>query len=273
MPVWRLKKGCLRKEIMLVEHIETTERYSFSRLILSDKVFSGYSECHGLLTVYLDEGEVNLEVEKDKGRESIFLKQGEGFVLTPGVSYRLMTPSKMTAFQVYTEVDRNKPIIEIIDDGYSQKEVILQGYKAIRNIKVVKKPWGEELWIVWTRDYHVLKKIMMKTGNKSSLQFHRKKLETNILIDGEADVIRGYILDKDLPGDELRQIVSGINLENHKQRMTRGMHWTSCPGDVHRVISVKDYIAYEVSTPELDDIIRLHDDSGRQSGRILNEHR
>ena len=42
---------------------------------------------------------------------------------------------------------------------------------------------------------------------------------------------------------------------------------------IHRVISVVDYLAYEVSTPELDDVIRLADDSGRKSGRIDKEHR
>ena len=272
MHAWRLKKDFWRVKAMIVEHIEITKRYSFSRLKLSDKIFSDYLECDGLLTVYIYKGEANLEVKRDKCVESVFLKQSEGFVLTPGVSYCLTTPSKMDAFQVYTKVVQGRPIIEIIDDGCTQKEAILEGYKVIKSPKVVEKPWGYELWIIWTKDYHVLKKIVMKAENQSSLQLHRKKLETNFLIRGEADVIKGYMLDKDLNEDEFKKNISTVNLEKYKQRIKPGMHWTSLPGDVHRVISVKDYTAFEVSTPELDDVIRLHDYSNRQSGRIISEH-
>lgn len=258
---------------MQVTHIKTTDRYSFSKLTLSNKTSSGYLKCNGLLTVYLYDGEADLEIKKGKNPESISIKKGEGFVLTPGIYYRVSTPFNAEAFQVYTEVNPEKPIIQIIDDGYTKKEVVLEGCKIIKSPKIVEKPWGHELWIIWTKDYYVLKKIAMKEGNRSSLQFHRKKLETNFLIKGQADVIKGYKLDKNLPESSLQQIISGIDLSDYRQSLDAGMQWTSYPGDVHRVISMKDYIAYEVSTPELDDVIRLHDDSGRNSGRIDTEHK
>jgi hypothetical protein len=42
---------------------------------------------------------------------------------------------------------------------------------------------------------------------------------------------------------------------------------------VHRVYSEADYIAYEVSTPELDDVVRVQDDKNRPSGLIIEEHK
>ena len=49
--------------------------------------------------------------------------------------------------------------------------------------------------------------------------------------------------------------------------------FTNIPGEVHRVYSEEDYIAYEVSTPQLDDVIRVQDDSSRPSGLITSEHK
>ena len=49
--------------------------------------------------------------------------------------------------------------------------------------------------------------------------------------------------------------------------------FTNVPGEVHRVYSEEDYIAYEVSTPQLDDVVRVQDDSNRQSGLIKSEHK
>ena len=49
--------------------------------------------------------------------------------------------------------------------------------------------------------------------------------------------------------------------------------FTNIPGEVHRVYSEEDYIAYEVSTPQLDDVIRVQDDNRRPSGLIESEHK
>ena len=56
-----------------------------------------------------------------------------------------------------------------------------------------------------------------------------------------------------------------------KTRVT-GSGWSSPPGELHRVIARRDYTAIEVSTPELDDVIRWQDDTGRGHGRIESEH-
>ena len=57
-------------------------------------------------------------------------------------------------------------------------------------------------------------------------------------------------------------------------RQTHGPRtgWTSSPGMLHRVIAETDYTSIEVSTPELDDVVRWEDDTARGNGRIAAEH-
>ena len=264
---------------MNLKLIDETPRYNFTRITddASDAAYA-HSNAKELQTFYVHEGSLELEIQSgtakdEQGIDRVVVNEGEGFVLTPGHTYSLDSNS-CVAYCVSSEVDLDKPIIEIIDDGESRKEEPLYGLKQVIDPKVVSKPWGHELWIVWTKDYHVLKQIGMKAGNKSSLQFHREKLETNYLESGIADVIDGYQLDPQMPEEEIRAKIKyeNVNFDDYKNRSHTGAHWTSKPGVIHRVICVEDYLAYEVSTPELDDVIRLNDDSKRQSGRINSEH-
>ena len=258
---------------MSILDIDITDRYLFSKIEQAKDENIAFKVADMLVTTCIHEGNASLEIDVNGEFQQIKLKDGEGFVVTPGCEYRLITEGNFTAFQVSSEVKPDSSIIEIIDDGHKKREAKLEGYKIIKTPKVVKKPWGHELWFIWTKNHHVLKQIGMKAGNKSSLQFHREKLETNFLVEGEADITTGCILDRNLPEEKLKEIATRINLDEYKRKMLPGMKWTSCPGDVHRVYAVKDYIAYEVSTPELDDVIRLQDDARRNSGRIRSEHR
>ena len=52
----------------------------------------------------------------------------------------------------------------------------------------VDKPWGYEVWLE-LNEFYAYKIIFMKAGNRSSLQSHEKKIETNFVIEGEAEVI------------------------------------------------------------------------------------
>lgn len=257
---------------MVIEKIDETNRYLFERIEQTKDEDVESKTIDGLLTAYIHRGEAQLYIYGET-IGILDLKAGEGFVLTPGTQYILDTKTSFEAFQVSSEVDTTKPIIEIIDDGYSRREEELTGPKHIENPKRVDKPWGHELWIMWTRDYHVMKQIGMFGGKQSSLQFHREKLETNYLIEGEADVIDGYQLDPQTPEEEVLKSSKGIDFNQYKENKKPGDFWTSQAGVVHRVISIQDYLAYEVSTPELDDVIRLQDDSGRKSGRIDSEHK
>jgi mannose-6-phosphate isomerase-like protein (cupin superfamily) len=112
-------------------------------------------------------------------------------------------------------------------------------------MKIVEKPWGRELWIAHT-DRYALKIIEFNQGTRSSLQYHVKKHE-HIYVDsgrlqielenerGEMDVI---VLG---PGDVI---------ENQ-------------PGRKHRVTALENVRLIEVSTPELDDVVRVQDDYQR----------
>jgi mannose-6-phosphate isomerase-like protein (cupin superfamily) len=131
----------------------------------------------------------------------------------------------------------------------------------------VRKPWGSEVW--YTHNLpglpYALKRIRMTAGHQSSLQSHRHKLETNYVIDGEATVLTGA----DAP-DDLTATIDLASLTTTVHRPRSG--WTNPPGELHRVIARSDYTSIEISTPELDDVIRWQDDTGRGHGTIASEH-
>jgi mannose-6-phosphate isomerase len=119
---------------------------------------------------------------------------------------------------------------------------------------IVKKPWGKEIWLE-LNDKYCYKRIYIDKGTKTSFQFHNKKLETNYIIQGQAEVW----------------------LENNegkieKRNMHEGEFFTVNPPKKHRVIALTDIILQEVSTPEVDDVIRINDDYLRNDGRIDSEH-
>lgn len=131
----------------------------------------------------------------------------------------------------------------------------------------VDKPWGHEVWYGENLEHrpYALKQIHMTAGNQSSLQSHREKSETNYVIDGEAKVLNGL----PAPNDPTTVIdVERIPAHVHKARSG----WSSAPGVLHRVIAQTDYTSIEVSTPQLDDVIRWQDDTGRGDGRVETEH-
>ena len=120
--------------------------------------------------------------------------------------------------------------------------------------KIVKKPWGKEVWLELNEKY-CYKIIYINKGHRTSYQYHIKKLETNYLIEGEAEIW--------LENDE------GII---DKFIMKKDQHFTVLPSRKHRVIALTDIILQEVSTPEIDDVVRIQDDAERPDGRIENEH-
>ena len=129
----------------------------------------------------------------------------------------------------------------------------------------VAKPWGHELWINGQHPNYALKEISIRAGNKTSLQYHRQKQETNVLFHGAARL--HFKNDSRVPNDEVGtgnlgfvdvQAVSAIDV---------------VPLVIHRLEALTDVLLYEVSTPHLDDVVRIQDDAGRPDGRIANEHR
>ena len=262
---------------MRVQRKDETNRYLYEKLesLHPERRSSKEFATGGLIrTFFLHSGKLNLEVELDGKKEMNLIDGGQGFIIGPQIKkYTLSSDGDFFGVQTTSYIGNEKTIIKIIDMGNEKLEVPLNKYEIITNPKRINKPWGHELWISWFRDYHVLKQIGMTAGNMSSLQLHRDKLETNYLVEGEADVIDGYPMDLSLGEEKMRESVRDVDWKNYTERKKSGMYWTSKPGIVHRVISKTDYIAYETSTPELDDVIRLSDTSGRQSGRIISEHK
>ncbi|MDC0438545.1 hypothetical protein OAL56_00510 [Candidatus Pelagibacter sp.] len=173
-----------------------------------------------------------------------------------------------------SSLKKTNEVIEIIDDNGIRLESIISDYKIIKDHKKVTKPWGHEVWFVWLKDYHVLKRIFMKKGFKCSLQYHNEKYETNYLIDGKAKIIKGLHIDlKEEKNKTFDFILSKNLLKDYSTISSAPYVFTNVPGEVHRVYSEEDYIAYEVSTPQLDDVIRVQDDNKRKSGLIESEHK
>ena len=118
----------------------------------------------------------------------------------------------------------------------------------------VDKPWGHELWLE-LNEHYAYKLIHMKAGTQSSLQWHDKKVETNYVIEGEAEVL--------LQNDD-------GTMESRIYKAGQG--WCVPLKTKHRVIAKTDYTALETSTAHLNDCIRFEDDSARGSGKIESEH-
>jgi mannose-6-phosphate isomerase len=111
----------------------------------------------------------------------------------------------------------------------------------------VEKPWGYEL--IWARtDIYVGKVLFVKAGHSLSLQFHREKDEAWFVQSGRAKLELGEVGKGDL-----RAEVVGPGA---------AFHYT--PGTVHRVTAIEDTTILEVSTPQLDDVVRLEDAYGRE---------
>ena len=121
-------------------------------------------------------------------------------------------------------------------------------------MKTVTKPWGKEEWLE-LNDRYCYKRIYINAGYKTSYQYHNFKKETNYIISGEAEVW--------LENDE------GVV---EKKIMKAGDYFNVTPPKKHRVIALTDIILQEVSTPEVDDVIRINDEFARGDGKIEGEH-
>jgi mannose-6-phosphate isomerase len=111
----------------------------------------------------------------------------------------------------------------------------------------VEKPWGWEL--IWAEtERYAGKLLFVKTGGALSLQFHREKDEAWHVLEGKLQIELGD------PGAAV------LNTEV----VCAGASFRFPPGTVHRARGIEDALIVEVSTPELDDVVRLEDDYGRE---------
>lgn len=109
----------------------------------------------------------------------------------------------------------------------------------------VEKPWGYEIrWAVTER--YAGKLIHIDRSHQLSLQYHVQKEESIHVLSG--------VMDLQLESN------SG-DMETH--RLTAGMSAHIRPGRRHRFVAVEDTDLFEVSSPEIDDVVRLEDNYGR----------
>ncbi len=149
---------------------------------------------------------------------------------------------------------------------------------GLSDVRQVDKPWGWERWIADGSPVfpYALKEIFIKAPHRSSLQVHRQKQETNYVQKGrgmlyysKATVDVAGLESGHYTEEELRELVSSLE----RQELLSGTVFHIFPGFIHRVEALEDLSMIEASTIELDDVIRLQDDTGRGSGRIEAEHR
>tara|TARA_Y100000768_G_C23895619_1_gene642428 strand:+ start:154 stop:924 length:771 start_codon:yes stop_codon:yes gene_type:complete len=223
-----------------------------------------------VVTFYVCNGELSFKHQN----EDIKISEDEVVIVSSANKISDLHISKNTKVFEISSIKTTDKVIEIIDQNGFRKENIISDYKILKDHKKVNKPWGYEVWFVWLKDYHVLKRIFMKKGNKCSLQYHDEKYETNYIIDGKAKIIKGLHINlKDKKEKIFDEILSKDLHRDFSVVSDAPYVFTNVPGEVHRVYSEEDYIAYEVSTPQLDDVVRVQDDSQRKSGLIVSEHK
>jgi mannose-6-phosphate isomerase-like protein (cupin superfamily) len=111
-------------------------------------------------------------------------------------------------------------------------------------IRRVSKPWGYELIFAKTERY-VGKILHINRGESLSLQYHEMKEETLFVVAGELELT--------LESDGDRRVLP----------LRAGESFHIPPRLIHRMTAVMDTDVAEVSTPELDDVVRLEDRYGR----------
>ena len=109
----------------------------------------------------------------------------------------------------------------------------------------VDKPWGHEL--IWAHtDRYVGKVLHINAGQELSVQYHNRKDETVYLLSGEI----------------VYRVKQGELLEDMQLKV--GESFRISPGTIHQMVALTDCDVLEVSTPELDDVVRLSDKYGRE---------
>jgi len=114
-------------------------------------------------------------------------------------------------------------------------------------MRVVRKPWGREE-IFAENERYAGKLLYIDAGHSLSLQYHERKDETLYVLEGEVVLLVGTA---DEAGG-LREMI-----------LRRGESFRITPGMRHRMRADRPCVLVEVSSPELDDVVRLEDAYGR----------
>jgi len=113
-------------------------------------------------------------------------------------------------------------------------------------VRRVDKPWGHER--IWAEtDRYIGKILVIETGRRLSLQYHERKLESILVVSGR-----------------LRLTLEGEDGEARTEELGPGDARLIRVGRAHRYEAIERAEVFEVSSPEIDDVVRVQDDFGRE---------
>ncbi|MBI4995044.1 cupin [Candidatus Peregrinibacteria bacterium] len=116
-------------------------------------------------------------------------------------------------------------------------------------MQIKLKPWGKEIWFAHNSRY-AAKILCVKRGHRLSLQYHERKTETQYTYKGKI------------------RLTYGKNQKRLKTKILRpGDKFDIPPYTIHRIEALENSEIFEVSTPELTDVVRLADDYHRPARR------
>jgi mannose-6-phosphate isomerase len=116
---------------------------------------------------------------------------------------------------------------------------------GLQIVRRVEKPWGYQLVFAVT-PWYAGGVDVIKEGHSLSLQYHQRRDETLYLHQGKLQV-------------ELEDDTGAMNAF----QLGPGQSVRFCPRQKHRVTALEDSVIFEVSTPQMDDVVRLEDRYGR----------
>lgn len=117
---------------------------------------------------------------------------------------------------------------------------------SYNKIKKTDKPWGYEILFNENNDDFCMKKIFIMPNHRTSLQFHEKKIETQFLHQGE-----------------INAVYAKKNNELCKKKCSPQLAINIDRKVIHRIEALTPTTIFEVSTPELEDVVRIEDDYSR----------
>lgn len=132
-------------------------------------------------------------------------------------------------------------LVATLEAASSVRPPVFQGPSAIpSDAQVIEKPWGAEyIWAV--TDRYAAKLLYVRAGEELSLQYHVKKTESMWVLSGSGVLVLG----------------------SERVALHPGVTVTILPDTIHRVEAIYDLSIMEVSTPDLDDVVRITDRYGR----------
>ena len=101
----------------------------------------------------------------------------------------------------------------------------------------IRKPWGKEIWIAQEKEYGG-KILVIKENQHTSQHYHKDKKETIYCFKGQVEII----------------------LKDRVVTLKEGDDITLNPRTVHRIVSKTNSTLFEVSTPQLADVVRLKEE-------------